>query len=90
MLAIEDPNLEDWIPQLATNLTHTEHLDHAHNLSRWTITHLDNHHHLVETTNHTGWHLPTPPWIDPNVMAQALDDFGDIILPAPPPPDFPS
>ena len=68
----------------------TEHLDHAHNLSRWTITHLDNHHHLVETTNHTGWHLPTPPWIDPNVMNQALDDFGDIILPAPPPPDFPS
>ena len=47
------------------------------------------YHHLVETTNHTGWHLPTPPWIDPNVMAQALDDFGDIILPAPPPPDFP-
>ncbi|MGI5190580.1 hypothetical protein ACQEVI_20755 [Promicromonospora sp. CA-289599] len=54
------------------------HLAKAHDLSAWTITDLGNERHLVQHPDPAAWFAHQDP--DPQVIAAARHDFGDIIL----------
>jgi hypothetical protein len=54
------------------------HLAHAHNLSDWDITDLGSGRHLVKARDLTPWFAQDKP--DPHTLAQARNDFGDLIL----------
>lgn len=54
------------------------HLAKAHDLSAWTITDLGNERHLVQHPDPAAWFAHRNP--DPQVLAAARHDFGDIIL----------
>lgn len=61
----------------AIQLLTTRHLERAHNLDAWTITEVAPDRHLVTAPDLTPWLTgPTP---DPDVLAQARADFGDMI-----------
>lgn len=56
----------------------SRHLDHAHDLSGWTVTEVAPDGHLVEAADLAPWFAQDNP--DPNVLDQARADFGDMLL----------
>ncbi|RLV48308.1 hypothetical protein D9V37_19915 [Nocardioides mangrovicus] len=73
------PLLSSFVPdasglQLLTN----EHLARAHDLSDWDIEHLAGGRHLVQAPDLSTWYSTPHP--DPDVLAKARADFGDMIL----------
>lgn len=56
----------------------SRHLEKAHDLSAWVITDLGNDRHLVQHPDPAAWFAHDHP--DPDVLAAARRDFGDLIL----------
>lgn len=54
------------------------HLDRAHDLSGWSVTPLGHGRHLVQHPDPAAWYAHPVP--DPEVLAAARADFGDMIL----------
>jgi hypothetical protein len=55
-----------------------KHLSNAHDLSHWDIQNLGNGRHLVRAHDLSPWYTHDTP--DAQTLAQARDDFGDLIL----------
>jgi len=73
------PLLASYVPDVSgIQLLTDDHLGKATSLTDWTITALGGGRHLVESRNLAAWYSDPDP--DPDLLAQARADFGDMIL----------
>ena len=77
----------EWSPDpCGIQILTDEHLAKAHDLSSWSVTELDPHHWLVAAKELGPWYSnfrPRNPYIhhcDPDTLARARHDFGDMVL----------
>lgn len=71
--------LDQYVPDAhGIQILRDQHLAHAHDLSNWSITNLDDGRHLVEAPDLAAWYgAPLP---EREVVEQARRDFGPLIL----------